>query len=1046
MNPAEIPFQELLIHRDFLRRLARELVADEAERQDLEQQVWLQALHRPPRERAALRGWLATTARNVLANARRSAARRAAREELAAHAERTPAVDEVLARESVRESVLRAVLALDEPFREALLLRYYEGLPPRDIATRLGLSAATVRSRLARGLERLRARLDVEHGGRQAWLCAVIPWSRAPEPTTTLLGALAVKKALIAAVVLLAGLLAWQLATRGRAGGGALAEPEHVAVLAPAPATASASQDATAQRAARDARRPATADAAAPRPRRVFPAERGLGAVVGRVFDAVDAPAPDVLVRALPHIGGLPPGLVVDDGRAPRGPVQSAADGTFRLTDVEEGPVRVEALFADGARASAVVVVSAGTEAGPLRLARSGAHPDASTFHALAVDPHGRTVAGAQLEAYGWSTAEPDSAAHEAARERPLARAITDADGRAQLAVPRFAHGAVFATTPDGRTGWAAVRHPHGALQPLQVEVAPAGRISGEILGARDEDLAGASLALHALSETEPYYTGGGRRIAVALRGARFVVEGLAAGTYVVTLDSPGGLRLDRPLYRWGEWELPNSIEPATVVVEPERTSELALRVVPGGTLRGHVVSSAHPVPGARVRAVLTPRTGNFPSGFVLHGVHVWRFDGDFENGPHSPVSHPLTTTDAEGRYAFHGLQPGAYRVEVALDGLAFDRRLDVAVADGETVELAHDLAPAGVLQVAALGVSYLGVTPVEVPRPDGTPDGPPRPVMIAVTADDVATFAGLAAGRYVVSRFHSDERVAPVPLGEAQVEAGRTTWIDLRGAALVARLRGVVRAGGAPVGGARVVLGRARAATDAQGAFELRLPHIPRFGPALGTSLAVHVDGAEHRFEPVVDAPSADLALALDLGAEALVVEVIAADGQPSSARAELDWSPSSLARSGPRSASLRARSARGRFAFEALHPGEITGRVTFDDGWTLPVAARIPAPAPLRVVRPEGGRLSVLVERGGRPAADLGLTLVATVDGQPAASARWSNSVRTNADGRVELEAPAGLVTVSLHTAFFFEPPPPESARVEVGGWAEIVVRFDG
>ena len=49
------------------------------------------------------------------------------------------------------------MLALDEPYRTVILMRYYEDLTPSQIAEHLGLPAATVRTRLRRGLERLRS-------------------------------------------------------------------------------------------------------------------------------------------------------------------------------------------------------------------------------------------------------------------------------------------------------------------------------------------------------------------------------------------------------------------------------------------------------------------------------------------------------------------------------------------------------------------------------------------------------------------------------------------------------------------------------------------------------------------------------------------------------------------------------------------------------------------------------------------------------------------------------------------------------------------------
>src|SRR5436190_1898691 len=75
--------------------------------------------------------------------------------------------------------VVAAVLALEEPYRECVLLRYFEELSPRAIAARQRVPLETARTRLKRALELLRARLDREYGGeRGAWGAALAPFAR----------------------------------------------------------------------------------------------------------------------------------------------------------------------------------------------------------------------------------------------------------------------------------------------------------------------------------------------------------------------------------------------------------------------------------------------------------------------------------------------------------------------------------------------------------------------------------------------------------------------------------------------------------------------------------------------------------------------------------------------------------------------------------------------------------------------------------------------------------------------------------------------------
>jgi RNA polymerase sigma-70 factor (ECF subfamily) len=60
------------------------------------------------------------------------------------------------------EDILEALARLPEPEREAVALRHLTGHSPAEIAQALGLPDGTVRSRISRGLERLRGILGKE--------------------------------------------------------------------------------------------------------------------------------------------------------------------------------------------------------------------------------------------------------------------------------------------------------------------------------------------------------------------------------------------------------------------------------------------------------------------------------------------------------------------------------------------------------------------------------------------------------------------------------------------------------------------------------------------------------------------------------------------------------------------------------------------------------------------------------------------------------------------------------------------------------------------
>ena len=76
----------------------------------------------------------------------------------------------------MRRTVVDAVLDLKEPYRSTLLLRYYEDLTAQQVAESQGLPLDTVKTRIKRGLDRLRMRLDRLHrGDRDKWCLALAP-------------------------------------------------------------------------------------------------------------------------------------------------------------------------------------------------------------------------------------------------------------------------------------------------------------------------------------------------------------------------------------------------------------------------------------------------------------------------------------------------------------------------------------------------------------------------------------------------------------------------------------------------------------------------------------------------------------------------------------------------------------------------------------------------------------------------------------------------------------------------------------------------------
>ncbi len=246
-----IRIEDLLAERAWVRRMARALVHDDASALDLEQEAWYRILRRPPAgPLPSVRGWLARVLRNTRIDLLRAEGRRRRREERAARSERLPSTAEVVARADLLCTVVNELMALEEPYRTTLLLRYVEELGPAAIAVRLGLPVETVRTRLRRGLATLRARLDGKHGGdRRAWALLLIPFRPRPAPAAAggaavagLGGALlmgAKVKAAIAAAVLLAStgaFLLWNSGGTTGVGGASTAPRPPLPDLAAVPA------------------------------------------------------------------------------------------------------------------------------------------------------------------------------------------------------------------------------------------------------------------------------------------------------------------------------------------------------------------------------------------------------------------------------------------------------------------------------------------------------------------------------------------------------------------------------------------------------------------------------------------------------------------------------------------------------------------------------------------------------------------------------------------------------------------------------------------
>ena len=170
--------QDLLAHLDWVRELAKRLTHDENVADDLSQDALLLALDRAPREPGSLRSWLRTALEQLGHTRRRSEARRADREtesvERACTEPVAPSTADLVERAGTHRRIVDELLALKEPYRTTLLLRFFEGLSQREIAERMAVPTSTAGSRIAEGLSRLRRRLGGP-ASKRSWLPALLP-------------------------------------------------------------------------------------------------------------------------------------------------------------------------------------------------------------------------------------------------------------------------------------------------------------------------------------------------------------------------------------------------------------------------------------------------------------------------------------------------------------------------------------------------------------------------------------------------------------------------------------------------------------------------------------------------------------------------------------------------------------------------------------------------------------------------------------------------------------------------------------------------------
>ncbi len=154
-------------------RVAQVMTGGSAEAEDVVQEAMLKAYRALDRFRAEspLRPWLLRIVANEARNRRRSIGRRTRLHErvgaMTAPLVARPSVETLAVADDGARRLLAAVGRLRDQDREVIAMRYFADLSEAEMADALGVARGTVKSRLARALDRLRPRvaaLDLEEG------------------------------------------------------------------------------------------------------------------------------------------------------------------------------------------------------------------------------------------------------------------------------------------------------------------------------------------------------------------------------------------------------------------------------------------------------------------------------------------------------------------------------------------------------------------------------------------------------------------------------------------------------------------------------------------------------------------------------------------------------------------------------------------------------------------------------------------------------------------------------------------------------------------
>lgn len=793
-----------------LRALARSLVHGDDEADDLIQEAAIAAVAHPPDEARPVRPWLVTVLKNRWRMNRRAEARRKAREEAAVVAgddEREDPVD----RARVLEKLSGALVALDEPFRTTVIKRYLDGHSAADIARELGVPAATVRSRLKTGLDRLRAALDTS---TPRWKRALVPFAAAGT------GAMFVKGkttfALVIALVLAIG------------AGTVIYLKRHQTTGTPdTPAVAAGGGSGSAKR---PAALPPPGAPVAPPP----PLENATPGQVRAVVEPTDA------------VGGVLTGRVINwstgagvagaeltfSGTTGATTIRSTDGGGFELAPAAPGVFELATAVAPGFLPYAPELAHS-----PIRavLAKGRAVRGLTVFLFPAVDYHGTVVDAAGAPVAGAKIRLVATPAGEQALEKLPTEWVSDKSGAFVFHAP---DDAVLEATAGKRRGWGRLDGNVALTHTMVIALGDAPARDATIRGIAIDET-GAPLA-EVLVRAEPADAPGkGPEVP---RSSSFATSG-PDGTFVLE-------GLDK-----GDYALVGQVDeraPAVMTGVKGGATDVKLTIPAGAPLEGAVATaSGDPVPSftllvmkreGALRHVVDAKSVVDPGGKFR--VHV--MPGDYEllaSAAGLAPSKPTPVTVGKD---------GAKDAKLVVTAGATLRGKVVSADDGGPLPYARIMreAPGG-------GASALPANAGTVTREDGTFEltgVPPGPVSITIGAG--GHHPKIESGMNAVD----GGEVGPIVISLQKIKEGEKPTLELVGIGIklapegdTLRVDGVFPGSGAEAAG--IVAGDRVIAVDGAPVTQLGLDGaVAKIRGTVGTTVAVTVKRGEKPVTLVVE------------------------------------------------------------------------------------------------------------------------------------------------------------------------------------------------